>query len=213
MEIPLEIESGITKLGCYDKCKELANLNGKAESEHLCGNDYKLEFTFNSPVTYKGDYYEYMTLATDASRYNWKGRILGHDINERCFSLKNDNVILDKHGYDRGCRGESTPPTDKGLCEGVLMRSGSCDWADKSGNLDPRFKLEEDCALNTGHIWISPNLESNCVPFENNNRYLANCTFDTGITINIWTKEDTIDVPFVGKFYCPELLVCEPTEL
>jgi len=196
MALKLEIEDGITVLGCHEKCKELANQMGKSESDHLCGEDYMLMFEFSSPVTYRGDYHEYKKLGTDASRYNWEGKILEH--NERCFKLKREKVTLNEHEYDRGCERALFPPMNVGLCEGVLMRSGSCD-RDESG----------DCGLNTGHIWIGSDLESYCVPF-NDNRYLANCTFDEENpgTVYIWTKEDTIDVLGIGKYYCPELIIC-----
>jgi hypothetical protein len=214
MALPLEIESGVTKLGCYDKCKELANLKGKSESEHLCGNDYKLELTLNSPVTYRGDYHvcvfpclsdSYNRLETDAYKYNWGSKVLDH--NEYCFSKKNEKITLGGYNYDRGCVHAIVPPDNIGLCEGVLMKSGSCEWSDKSDALFDKDKAVQNCALNTGHIWIGPDLESQCFPFENN-KYLANCTFDEGQTIYIWTGEDTEDVAVLGKFYCPELILC-----
>ena len=208
------------KISCYTKCNESYNMYHEG---HKCGPNYKLEFTSEDEFTYNANYHicvppclsdSYRRLETDLSRHkNWEGTILGH--NEYCFSKKNNQVTLGGFKYDRGCDPAIFPPDSFGLCEGVLMSSkawgvSTCDWGDRSSNSFPIDRTSEDCALNTGHIWIGPNLENSCSPFEETNKYLSSCTFEKEQKMYVWTEKDSIDVVGIGTYYCPELILCGP---
>jgi len=208
----------INDVSCYKVCNEWEKLGFTG---HKCGSGFKIQFVLDEKIQYNANYPtcvwpclsdSYRRLDTDISNfnYNWESKILAH--NEFCFSNKNEKVMLDGYNYDRGCVRAIVPSDNIGLCEGILMRSSAfgvsgCGWGDKSGNLIPKDRASEDCALNTGHIWIGPNLEANCQSFENS-RYFGNCTFSEQQKIDIWTEKDTIDVLGLGTYYCPELILC-----
>lgn len=207
--LSLDMESGMTVLGCYDKCSEMASDAGVPTSEHLCGSGYKLEFEFQKKVIYFSDYpvqgsLPWITsMETDIMRYrNWHGKIQGDDW---CFDATGEDIYLDGFEVDSGCQygwwGAS------GTCEGILRSGGGCVKGQtlKSG--------EEDSQVGTGHIWIDPAITNLCELFNvqgTTENYYGNCTFPEAQKIYIWTGLDYYDYPFPlsGRVYCPELIIC-----
>lgn len=202
----LDAEKG----GCKDVCD---GMMGDPDCEkvdgHPCGEGCYLEFNFSESVTYFANYpvwlqsgigYAPWKMDTDTLRIkHWDKTILEHNYNgDYCFGgtypFPDDRVTLDGREFARNCHHAIT-----GLCEGVLMRSGACDWGDRGA---------ESNEYNTGHIWIGPAIESQCDPFENP-MYLGNCSFNEDQTIYIWAKVDTITPAFMRTFYCPELIICK----
>jgi hypothetical protein len=184
--------------GCGDKCKDFEEWQRQNNIPvgRKCGPDYKLEFVTEDEFTYHSDYHVSNRLETDVMRfsYKWTDQILGHD-SKYCFGRELDEVTLGGHTYDKGC-GDKLFVGTVGLCEGVLMRSRNCDWGEGSaGN-----------SRNTGHIWIGPGLDSQCLRFEND-MYLASCKFDKTQTVDVWAKEDMVTLLGLGS-NCPEIIIC-----
>jgi len=188
------------KTDCYTVCQgfEEQQKNRGIPTGHKCGSDYKLSFTSNDAFTYNADKKVGVWgigegIETDVIRYSqW------HDtIQSGCDDKKNFCK------YDHGLAG-NWPQTK---CEGILEKS-----TDSCKRMQPASDDWTKMA-NTGHLWVGPDLGGQCEEFSGEMGYFgnplyANCTFNQGQTIHIWTELDLYNNWPINTEYCPELILC-----
>lgn len=183
---------------CWSVCDDFK------KQGHLCGPDYKIRFEFDDDVTYNANYEksEYHNpiagtsywMETDVMTYmKWfQNGIQSHTI---CFGGIG-RVTLNGREYQAGCTytgGQQNPWID-GLCEGTIR------------SIDGNTVSDGDPGTNTGYLWITPNIEKQCEPFETAG-YFKKCNFNKGQIIYIQTEKDVWQSTFAGDTYCPELII------